>query len=210
MNDPFAAFGLTSDASIEEVRAARRRLAFESHPDRGGDERRMRELNQAFDAAIGHLTGRRPLGGVSGRDSPATEQSATPRSGASGDSGDPGASGAADAGGRPRRTVPWRDRVQHDAPSFVIEALPAEAFEALLVVTSWLGEVLVDEPPYLLDVHLGEPHDCWCRLELVPDAGSSTVSLTVAGVDGLAAPDVEMIRDVWVAELNRLGAAPPL
>ena len=150
----------------------------------------MRALNEAFDAAIGHLTGRRPLA------DPAPTRTARYR----------------------RRTVGSRDRVQHDAPSFVIEALPAEAFEALLVVTSWIGEVLVDEPPYLLDVHMAPPYDCWCRLELVPDAGSSTVSLTVAGVDGAAGvdgvdlgppPDVELIRDVWVSELNRLGGAPP-
>ena len=36
--------------------------------------------------------------------------------------------------------------VQHDAPSFTIDCLPVEAFEALLVVTSWMGEVLVDDP----------------------------------------------------------------
>jgi hypothetical protein len=81
------------------------------------------------------------------------------------------------------------------------------------VVASWIGEVLVDEPPYLLDVHMAPPYDCWCRLELVPDAGSSTVSLTVAGVDTAELtpppPDVELIRDVWVRELNRLGGAPP-
>ncbi|MEZ5216771.1 MAG: hypothetical protein R2715_09340 [Ilumatobacteraceae bacterium] len=52
----------------------------------------------------------------------------------------------------------------------MIEALPVEAYEALLVVATWIGEVLVDEPPYLLDVHLHEPRPCWCRLELVPDA----------------------------------------
>ena len=156
----------------------------------------MRALNEAFDAAIGHLTGRRPLAG---------------------DTSSPGPDASAPAPARTawdrRRTVNWRNRVQHDAPSFVIEALPAEAFEALLVVASWIGEVLVDEPPYLLDVHMAPPYDCWCRLELVPDAGSSTVSLTVAGVDtaDLAPPppDVELIRDVWVRELNRLGGAPP-
>ena len=163
----------------------------------------MRALNEAFDAAIGHLTGRRPLADpVPAR----TFRPSTPRR-------------PADATHR-RRTVSWRDRVQHDAPSFVIEALPAEAFEALLVVTSWIGEVLVDEPPYLLDVHMAPPYNCWCRLELVPDAGSSTVSLTVASVDGatgadggdggdVGPPDVELIRDVWVRELNRLGGAPP-
>ena len=42
-------------------------------------------------------------------------------------------------------------------PSFTIDLLPVEAFEALLVVTSWIGEVLVDDPPYVLEVHLTEP-----------------------------------------------------
>lgn len=91
-----------------------------------------------------------------------------------------------------------------DQASFTIEALPAEAFEALVVVASWIGEVLVDDPPYLLEVHLREPADWWCRLELLPDAGSSTVSLTVAPVEVGPTPDVDAVRDVWVAELNRL------
>ena len=85
--------------------------------------------------------------------------------------------------------------MQHDAPSFTIDSLPVEAFEALLVVTSWIGEVLVDDPPYVLEVHLDEPSPCWCRLDLVPDAGSSTVSLTVASIDGTPAPDIEEVRD---------------
>jgi hypothetical protein len=94
--------------------------------------------------------------------------------------------------------------VQHDAPSFTIDALPAEAFEALLVVTSWMGEMLVDDPPYVLEVHLTEPGPCWCRLDLVPDAGGSTVTLTVASVGDDPAPDVEAVRDAWVVNLNRL------
>ena len=98
--------------------------------------------------------------------------------------------------------------MEHDVPSFTIDALPVEAFEALLVVTSWIGELLVDEPPYLLDVHLYEPGHCWCRLELVPDAGASTVSLTVASIGGVPAPDVEAVRDAWVAHLNQLGRWP--
>ena len=70
--------------------------------------------------------------------------------------------------------------VAADVASFVIEALPVEAFEALLVVTSWIGEVIVDEPPYQLDVVLTDPLHCWCRLDLVPDAGASTVGITIA------------------------------
>ncbi len=89
-------------------------------------------------------------------------------------------------------------------PSFVVEALPAVTFEALVVVVSWLGEVLDDDPPYRLDTYLGEPFDCWCRLDVVPDAGASTVSLTVAGLDGADAPDVVAVRDAWVANLNAI------
>ena len=193
--DPFAVLGLPRSATIEEVRAARRRLALEVHPDAGGDDRRMQEVNAAFDAAIAHLTGRRPLDAGPDRASP------PPRA----EPDRPGRTGQS----RTRPTVEWRRGVQHDAPSFVVEALPAEAFEALLVVTSWIGEVITDDPPYLLDVQLAAPYECWCRLELLPDAGSSTVSITVVGIEGAAAPDVEDVRDLWVAELNRLGGAPP-
>lgn len=77
-----------------------------------------------------------------------------------------------------------------------------EAFEALLIAGAILGRVADDEPPYRLDVLLDEPADTWCRLELVPDGGGSTVSLTVAG----APSDVGVleVRDRFVAELNLL------
>ena len=89
-------------------------------------------------------------------------------------------------------------------PSFTVEALPVETFEALLVVASWIGEVLDDDPPYRLEVALGEPYECWCGLDLVPDAGASTVSLQVAGIGGRPAPDIEAVRDVWIEQLNQL------
>ena len=153
----------------------------------------MRDLNEAFDAAIGHLTGRRPLFVV---DAPtrSDERPSPPQS----------------PPGRPYRVrgPRWIGRAQQDVPSFVIDALPAEAYEALLIVTSWIGEVLVDDPPYVLEVHLLEPSPCWCRLDLVPDAGASTVSLTVAQVGDDPAPLVDEVRDVWVANLNKPGAFP--
>ncbi|HEY7628813.1 MAG TPA: hypothetical protein VH761_17205, partial [Ilumatobacteraceae bacterium] len=166
---------LTAEATIDEVRLARRRLAAQFHPDRGGSAAKMGEINAAFDSAVAELSRRRPAGA-------AQPPTTTPA-----------------PGRRPRH----RD-VQQDAPSFTIDRLPAEAFEALLVVTSWMGEVLVDDPPYVLEVHLTEPAPCWCRLDLVPDAGSSTVTLTVASVGDEPAPDVEAVRDLWVANLNRL------
>ena len=81
-----------------------------------------------------------------------------------------------------------------------------EAFEALLVVTSWIGEVISDEPPYQLDVLMTDPIQCWCRLDLVPDAGASTVSVTIAGLpDEPDLPDIDDVRDLWVHSLNQLG-----
>ena len=112
----------------------------------------MRRLNVAFDAVLADVARR-------GRRAPAA-------------AGDP----PTDAPAPPAPCPGPGGRLAHDVASFTIEALPAEAFEALLIVATWLGEVVVDEPPYQLDVVLGEPFDCWCRLDLVPDAGASTVA----------------------------------
>jgi hypothetical protein len=183
VDDPFAVLGLDRDATLADVRAARRRLAFDRHPDRGGNAEAMRDLNAAFDAAVAHVTGRRRI--ETAEPAPAAPAPHVPS--------------------RPPTRRP-AGRVQHDVPSFVIDALPAEAFEALLVVTSWIGEVLVDDPPYVLEVHLYEPVECWCRLDLVPDAGASTVSLTVAGVGDTPPPLLDDVRDVWVHQLNLPGA----
>lgn len=185
--DPFAALGLPPDATLGDVRAARRRLAFERHPDRGGSGDEMRALNAAFDAAVGQLSGRRPLSAPSAQDAASPGPGPGPR-----------------PGPRPRRGR-WTERVQQDVPSFVIDELPVAAFEALLIVTSWIGEVLVDDPPYVLEVHLHEPGECWCRLDLVPDAGASTVSLTVAAVGDDPAPLLDDVRDTWVHHLNQPG-----
>jgi hypothetical protein len=176
--DPFAVLGLSPTASLDEVRSARRKLAAQFHPDHGGDATRMGEINVAFDAAVFlllHPSAPAPA------EAPIAPPPAAPTT-------------------RPRR---YRE-VQHDAPSFTIDTLPVEAFEALVVVTSWMGEVLVDDPPYLLEVHLTEPGPCWCRLDLVPDAGASTVTLSVASIDETPAPDVEAVRDLWVANVNLL------
>ncbi len=99
-------------------------------------------------------------------------------------------------------------RVARDVPSFTVEALPVVTFEALVIVASWIGEVLDDDPPYRLDAYLdasrGAPLDCWCRLDIVPDAGASTVSIAVGGLDGAPPPDVDVVRDAWIANLNVL------
>jgi hypothetical protein len=186
--DPFAVLGLPRTATLADVREARRRLAFELHPDHGGDVEAMQRLNAAFAAAVAQLR------------QPAVTPAVTrpPQ--------------------RQRAPAPRRRHVEQDMPSFTIDALPPEAYEALLVVASWIGEVLDDDPPYVLECLLVEPAPCWCRLDLVPDAGGSTVSLTVASLDGgdpdSGDPDAgvvsaELVRDVWVDQLNRLGRQLP-
>lgn len=176
--NPYEVLGVDAGATAAELAAARRRLARVLHPDRGGDHQAMQALNAAYAEAILRLN------------EPVTTEpvlQATPEP----------------VQPRARRWRPQHgQRVVHDNASFTIDVLPAEAFEALLVVTSWIGEALVDDPPYVLEVFLHDPAPCWCRLDLVPDAGATTVSLTVAGVDGDPAPDLDLVRDTWVAGLN--------
>ena len=182
--DPFAVLGVPPTATLAEVRAARRRLARDLHPDVGGDEARMRELNEAFDLAVRRWLGRPERAGpASGPPAPAEA--------------------AAPAPAAPRRVVrtgPW---IQYDEPSFTVDALPVDTFEALERVAPRLGRVVVDDPPYVMELVLRRPAPCWCRLEVLPEAGGSTVMLVVAGIEHRPPPLVDDVRDAWVAALNR-------
>jgi hypothetical protein len=168
--------GLPPTATTADIDEARRRLARSAHPDVGGSVAAMQAINAAADEALRRV---RPAASNEPPTRSTPAESPVP--------------------GRPATGRTWVDH-----PSFTIEALPAEAFEALLVVASWLGEVVDDDPPYALDVVLEPPLAGWCRLALVPDAGASTVSLAVAPVDGHHAPDLECVRDAWIDALNRL------
>lgn len=174
--DPLAELGLGPDASPDDIRSARRRLAKAHHPDRGGDAEHMQAINEAADAALLSL---------GTQSEPRHDHTRGTHDGQA----HPGQNG--DITGS-----------SSDVPSFTVEALPVETFEAMIVVASWLGDVLDDDPPYRLEVYLNPPLDCWCRLDVVPDAGASTVSLTVGGIDGVPAPDVLTVRDAWVSNLN--------
>lgn len=104
-----------------------------------------------------------------------------------------------------RRSSPKEDVVVRsvDRPAFVIDALPVVAFETLLLAARVLGDVIDDDPPYVLETlieHSGTT--TWCRLDLVPDAGSSTVSITT---DGRVSAD--QLCHLWVTTVNELGVA---
>ena len=100
-------------------------------------------------------------------------------------------------------------RRERDVSSFTVDALPAECFEALLIVAGICGAISHDEPPYQLEFSL---HDAevdgflhgWCRCDLVPEAGATTVSLLVGTAESSEGISVEEVRDYLVANLNAI------
>lgn len=177
MSDPFARLGLTNGATAAEVRTARRDLAKSLHPDAGGDAVAMQEVNAAAAEALRII--------------------ATPGPTAPGNAAPP-APTTAEA-----RDAEWVGTTR-DVPSFTIEALPAEAFEALVVAAAELGEIEDDDPPYVLRTLLAGQLGCWCQLDVVPDAGASTVSVSIAPIDGGPLPLLVDVRNAWIVALNGL------
>lgn len=172
-SDSHLLLGLSPPVTRIQIMEARRRLSLLHHPDRGGDAALMARINQAADDLLTSLT----------QDGAATAAPTVPNS------------------GRVPRTIVV------DHPSFVIDVLPVEAHEALSLAVLSIGEIMEDEPPYVVEFVLtdvdGSGDRVWCRAEIVPDAGSSTVSLT----SDLSHPDqIERIRDLIVREINSLDA----
>lgn len=173
LDSHYAVLGIDAGASDQEIRLARRRAAWAAHPDRGGSHSAMAAVNAAF---VGIMSARRQA---------------------------------------PVERAVGRTRIHNDIPSFTMDVLPVEAFEFLLLAASGIGEIVDSDPPYVLEVilyadragvsadHVISDRGTWCRLDVVPDAGSSTVSLWCEG-------DAEACRDLWVQAINVLGDQQPL
>lgn len=197
--DPFAALGLGADATEADVRAARRRLAFAHHPDRGGDPARMRAVNAAFVAAMGALAARARRAGVvvaeAGASSPAP-----PRSPSAGPARPPGPPG-------PSVPMPSRLRrvrtVGHDACSLVVHAAPADALRWLVAAVRPAAPTLFVEADDGIEAVLDDP-PAWCRLEVRPEGLSTAVSLTIGQVDQDHVPTLDDVRDAVVRLVNAL------
>jgi hypothetical protein len=165
--------GVTRSSTVSEIVAARRVLAREFHPDRGGDPQHMALINLAFDAIIASH----------GKEAPQQITVTT--------------ANVSPADALAPETI---SGFSVDHPSFTINALPAVAYEVLILAARVLGDISSDEPPYLLEVQLEDPPMTWCRLEIVPDAGSSTVSFVVD-----KKIDAQQIRDLWITTINEIG-----
>jgi hypothetical protein len=176
---PHSVLGVAATATADEIRSALRELARIHHPDAGGDVAVMQAVNAAAADALrilGETESLRPQ-------APGHDHQRQTTSESTGDD--------------------WVGAAR-DVPSFTIEALPAEAFEALLVATGELGEVEDDDPPYELRTLLSPPLACWCQLDVVPDAGASTVGLSIAPVEGHRLPPIVDVRNAYITALNGL------
>lgn len=167
--DPFLVLSVDSSASAQEIRRAWRERARTVHPDAGGSDAEMQELNEALRQALELIADLKELNVVS----------------------------------------PVLVRRERDVSSFTVDVLPAECFEALLVVAGISGAVSHEEPPYQLEFSLhdsgvnGALHG-WCRCDLVPEAGATTVSLLVGTEKNSEGISVEEVRDYLVASLNAI------
>lgn len=65
--DPYRVLGVSPHDSPEVVRARFHELALERHPDRGGSEAKMRELNVAYEKILRHRQRQRTVALESGR-----------------------------------------------------------------------------------------------------------------------------------------------
>jgi hypothetical protein len=162
------------------IRAAWREAAKSAHPDAGGSNSAMSNLNAALEQAISSLA------------QPVTKTSSSHPHGSSSDASvDPD---------EPKFAGP----ISRDAPSFSVSVLPVETYEALLIIANWWGDVLLDEPPYAMEVYVRQEVPYWLHLDLVPEAGSTMVSIMLGSVDGRQVPRVENVRDELIDALNSL------
>ena len=103
----------------------------------------------------------------------------------------------------------YDSHIRRDVSSFTVEVLPVVCWNALEVVAAHCGPIIVDDPPYMIEFSLHDTHlihslQAWCRCELVPEAGATTVHLTVGSTRASETPDVEEVRDLLVSTLNSI------
>ena len=189
--DPFVLLGISRDSSSERARQAWRDKARVCHPDAGGSDAAMQELNEALRLVLVELAVLNKQHRAMDDGTTQSETSHVERD------------GATQTREHIRQRSHWA-RTSRDVSSLTIDCLPVEAFEALLLASSWHGDVSIEESPYLLEIIMRDPFPCWVRFDVVPEAGASMVSITVATAAGERPVASEDVRDVFVDSLNQL------
>jgi hypothetical protein len=174
--EAFTLLGLEIGAPIEAIRRAWRSKSTQHHPDAGGSNESMVRLNLALETAL---------------------------------LWEPCASSNVPYEKHEPETTQVASRLRRDVSSFTVNVLPVECWLALEIVGATCGPMIQDDPPYLLefmlhDSSLSYSRNAWCRCECVPEAGATTVHLTVGSNMDSEIPNIDEVRDFLVEQLNRI------
>ena len=173
------AFGLLKisiGSSSDEIRRAWRIQSTVHHPDTGGSNESMIRLNQALEVALGWCANSQVSDTL--------------------------------LGGMEAYPV-MAHRVRRDVSSFTVNVLPVECWLALEVVASLCGPTIHEDPPYFLEFLLQDSslpfsRDSWCRCECVPEAGATTIHLSIGNIGGSDVPDIDEVRDFLIEQFNHI------
>ena len=172
----FALLEIDPGCSSDEIRKAWRTKSTIHHPDAGGSNEAMVSLNLALEIALDW--------------SPVVEALEAPIPSKKPDSA-------------------MASRIRRDVSSFTVNVLPVDCWMALEVVAALCGPTIQDDPPYMLefllhDSSLLHSRNGWCRCECVPEAGATTVHLTVGSTHSSEIPDLNDVRDFLVEQFNHI------
>lgn len=143
------------------------------HPDAGGSHDDMIQLNEALHAALNHVT---DVGTVT-----TDGQGVTSHQGI-------------------------QSFVSRDISCFTVDLLPVDSWHLLSIGASHLGAIIDEEEPYLIDFQLSDSgfdhlRNVLCRCEIVPEAGGSTIHVSLFSEAQLNG-SVELVRDLLVQAIN--------
>jgi hypothetical protein len=174
--EAFALLGLEIGAPTGVIRRAWRVKSTQYHPDTGGSNDSMVRLNLALETAL---------------------------------LWDPSAPSKVPNDKHESESTQIASRLRRDVSSFTVNVLPVECWLALEVVAAMCGPMIQDDPPYLLefmlhDSSLPSSRNAWCRCECVPEAGATTVHLSVGSTMDSEIPNIDEVRDLLVEQLNRI------
>ena len=175
-SEAFSLLAIEPGSSVEDIRKAWRQQSVLFHPDTGGSNEAMIALNNALEIALGWSPEQVVENVVQGESKKASSSV---------------------------------HRLRRDVSSFTVNVLPVECWQGLEIVAALCGPTIQDDPPYLLefllhDTSLPNSLHGWCRCECVPEAGGTTIHLTVGSAHESELPNIDEVRDFLVEQLNHI------